>query len=201
MCGNLDIHWCRERSFIAFHKITVCFSFLPSFLLLAWIFNAWSIYVLYHLMTLICALETNLTPLSPGFMPLLMTQPFPRSPDTEAKYCFRDPSSILLHCPHYYWDNSPPLPVCHVHLPFNSSYTSPSLTSSLHNIRDLFFPPIVCPLFGLSFPYALITLATVSANALCPSPQLLGLIGERVKLHRLSLWQAQLTYCGQYVAP
>lgn len=35
-------------------------------------------------MVLICMLESNLTPLSPGFMPLLMTQPFPRSPGTEA---------------------------------------------------------------------------------------------------------------------
>lgn len=77
-------------------------------------------------------------------------------------------------------------PACRPHrphwLPSRSSSTSLSVASNLHYIGDWFSPPTVplpCDL-PPHFPYALVTLATVSAPVLCSlAPQLLGSLGEK----------------------
>lgn len=98
-------------------------------------------------------LKTNLTS-STGFMPLLMAQPFISRPVFLQR----------LLCPHLFPLTLSSLlprgvitPAClsHLHywLPSSSSYTSHSFISSLHNIRDLFFPPTVSSFFDLpQFP-------------------------------------------------
>lgn len=107
------------------------------------------------------------------------------------EYYLRDFSSVLLYHPHWLGTLAWQL---HLHhwLPVSSSYTSWSFTSSLHNIRQRFIFPThsLSLVIGLHFPYTLITLAAVSAHVLCSSaPQRLVLMGERVELYRLSLFQ------------